>query len=220
MADASRAISLYPFRMRVARLAPSGAPLVGQDNLYVTESFVRVDYELQFSETDAVQKPNGRGDLCLNIPARRKLIGVNLTVEICDDDPMLAEMLGGGSVLTEGAGADVVGYQLPKGDAPEGDGVSIEVWTEAWSGSSKVADRPFMWYPFPRCKLQHGSRSLSAEPDEKLFDGTGSENPGWSSGPAGDWAHDSGAAMQWVRTGVEPPAVTNGYAPIVAPSNP
>jgi len=205
-------ISLYAVRMRVARLAADGSPLPGPDNLLVTDSLVRVDYEPVFNETDAITKPNGRGSLCLNVPAKKTLTGVTLTVEVCEDDPPLHELLGGGNVLTDGAGAAIVGYQLPKSDDPEGNGVSIEVWTENWSGDQRSGSKPWLWYPFPRCTLAQTPRSLSAEPDEKSFEGTGGQNAAWGNGPGNDWRWDSGAAAQWVETATPPPAVTNGYA--------
>ena len=218
MSDASRAISLYAVRMRVTRLGPSGAPLVGPDNMYVTDSFVRVDYTPTYNESDAITKPNGRGTLCLNVRPKKQLTGVEMTVEICDDDPMLSELLGGGTVLTTGAGADVVGYQLPLGDDPETNGVSVEVWTEAWAGDSQVADLPWFHYVFPKTALSPTERTLAAEPGEVAFEGTGGENREWGEGPAGDWTHSSRAAMQFIRTSVEPPAPTNGYVPVAAPA--
>jgi len=218
MADASRAISLYAVRMRVTRLGPSGAPLVGPDNMYVTDSLVRVDYTPAYNETDAITKTNGRGGLCLNVRSKKQLTGVEMTVEICDDDPMLSELLGGGTVLTTGAGADVVGYSLPLGDDPESNGVSVEVWTEAWAGDSQVADLPYFHYVFPKATLAPTERTLAGEPGEVAFEGSGGENREWGEGPVGDWAFASRAAMQWVRTSATPPAATNGYVPVPVPA--
>jgi hypothetical protein len=215
MADATGAISLYAIRMRVARLNAAGAPLAGADNLYVTDKMVRVDYEPTYTTIDAVTKPNGRGTLCLNIPERQVISGANLTVELCEDDPELYEMLGGGSVLTAGAGTDVVGYQAPKSTDPAAGSLSIEVWTEAWAGSSQDSVLPYVWTAFPSCKLRQTARSLSASLDEKSFEGAAIENNGWGDGPAAPlWTHDSGAAWQWIRSATAPPAVTNGYAVI------
>lgn len=217
MADASRAISLYAVRLRIARLGAGGAPLVGADNLYVTDSMVRVDYTPNYNKVNAVTKDNGRGGQCLNLPERNTISGVALTVEICEDDPALYELLGGGSVLTTGTGgADIIGYQGPKSTDPTPNGVSIEVWTEAYAGQSRVADLPWFWYAFPHAVLTQTARSLSGATDTKSFDGTGSESSTWGNGPGNDWAHDSGASYQFVRTGVAPPTLTNGYAPIVA----
>lgn len=216
MPDASSAISLYAVALRVARLDAAGAPLVGADNLLVTHSLVRVDYTVTYSETDAVTKNNGRGRPCLNVRPKRTVSGVDVTVEVCDDDAMVAEMLGGGVVLTTGAGADVVGYQLPKDTDPETNGVSLEVWTEAWAGDSRVADLPYFRYVFPRVTLSPTERTLAAEPGEVAFEGSGGQNAAWGNGPANDWTHNSTAAMQWARTATAPPAATNGYAPTPA----
>lgn len=215
MADATRAISLYAVRMRVARLNASGAPLVGADNLYVTSSMVRVDYTPTYATTDAVTKTNGRGEFCLNVPGKRKITGGTLTVEVCEDDPALIEMLAGGSVLVA-TGSDIVGYQFPKSDDPDQDLISIEVWTEAWVGTARDAALPYFWHAFPSCSLAQDQRSLSAAPDDKTFEGTANENPNWGTGPTYDWTQDSGAFAQFVRTAVAPPAVTDGYAPILA----
>lgn len=217
MSDATPGLSLYAVRMRVARLDASGVPLVGADNLYVTSKMVRVDYEPTYNTTSEVTKPNGSGGLCLNIPAKDKITGVSLTVEICEDDPALYEMLGGGSVITAGSGSDIIGYQGPKSTDPDDNMVSIEVWTKALVDSVPDIDLPYFWYPFPACSLHQNARSLAADPDKKEFVGNGRENPNWGTGPTYDYAHDSSASFQWIRTATLP-AVTNGYAPIIADS--
>jgi hypothetical protein len=218
MPDASPAVSLYAVCMRLSRLDATGAPIVGPDMMYVTDSLVRVNYTPRYETTDAVTKRNGRGKLCLNVPGRRQFAGMDLSLEVCEDDPALVELLQGGSVLTTGAGADVIGYQFPGTDEADAT-FGLEVWTEAWNGDSRDAVHPYFRYVLPLCSVSQGERSLAAEPDENTYEGTASANAAWGNGPVNDWTHDSTKALQWIRTATPPPAATNAYA-VVPPSAP
>jgi len=213
MPDATPAVSLYAVCMRLSRLSATGAPIVGPDNLYVTDSLVRVNYTPRYETSDPVTKRNGRGRLCLNVPGTRQFAGMDLTIEVCEDDPALTELLQGGSVLTTGVGADVIGYQFPGADDADAT-FGLEVWTEAWTGDSRDPALPWFRYAFPLCSVSQGERSASAEPDENTYEGTASANAAWGDGPLGDWTHDSTRALQWIRTATPPPAATNAYAPI------
>ena len=117
----------------------------------------------------------------------------------------------GSKVYVAGAGADVIGYQWPKGDDDE-NRLSVEVWTEAWVGDQRDPVLPYYRYAFPLASLAQGERQAGAEPDEHTYEGTGSANSAWGNGPSNDWTWDSSAAAQYVRTAVAPPAPTNGYA--------
>jgi len=100
--------SLFARTLRVTKLAAGGTPLVGANNAYVTSSLVTIGVGLAFTENEAVEQKNGRGQTCVYFkPKDTVLGGVISEFTVCKPDPALTEFLIGGNVLLTGGTNEV-----------------------------------------------------------------------------------------------------------------
>lgn len=212
-----KAGSVFATGMRVTRLDATGAPLVGEDNAYVTDNLVKLDYTVEYRDGTEVERLNGAAKACLyysSPPTVKRLVVDSL--ELCYPDPELEELLGGGDVLLDVDGRPI-GYAAPEvGSDPVPNGVSIELWSSAVADDGVDPELPYLWWVFPREFLKPSGRSLSAEPMAAAFEGQGNQNSGWGNGPFNDWTHESGRVYQWVRSATMPDLSTNGYIAVPA----
>jgi hypothetical protein len=190
--------------MRVAKLDATGATPAAASSMYVTDAIVLFTWAPDvFTGLDLTQR-KGNGDLCINKQTADTVRRYTCSLQICSPDPELEQLLQGGVVLTS-AGA-TVGYGAPKlGLDPTPNGVSIEIWSQAWDGAHVAATNPFFWWAFPRIELKRrGSTTLESGITANTFEGFMYENPNWGNGPANDWLSGSDRAYQYQRTATTP----------------
>lgn len=192
--------SLFALGMRFARLAPNGAPLVGADNAYQTDSLVQMQFGLEYEEGEEIIQRNGAGRICLTYKAPDSLKRAAISgLQFCTPDPNVLEFLIGGEVIEDGDG-NQIGYRAPEvGSEPTPNGVSIELWTRAiiegaYSGY-------FRWV-FPRVFLRPSGDWTASGSDAMVpeFEGFGTQNPNWGDGPTNDWDYESDRVWQYVQT--------------------
>lgn len=207
------AASIYAVRLRVARLNSAGETPASAASMYVTDSLVRIEFTPEYDSSTEITRKNGNGDLCVNVPAKRRLKQITIgALVICTNDPELEELLAGGTILTN-SGA-TVGYQSPAiGQDATPNGVSIEAWSRAIIGGAPAATNPFIRWVFPRVYLSPGATALEENAADPSFSGYANENPSWGNGPANDWTFDSGRAYQRARVATLP-AVTAGVVAV------
>ena len=111
--------SLFARTLRVTKLAAPGTPLVGPNNCYVTSSLVTIGVGLAFTENEAVEQKNGRGQTCVYFKPRDTILGGTISeFKVCKPDPALTEFLIGGNVLLTGGVNEV--QTITIGGAPTG----------------------------------------------------------------------------------------------------
>ena len=117
--------SLFALGIRVTKLGPTGAPLPGARNSYVSDALVQAQLGLEYEDGDEIVQKNGAGLVCLTYKAPDSLKrGTIEGLQICQPDPNLLAMMVGGNVLMEGDRE--VGYQAPEvGTDPTPYGVSV-----------------------------------------------------------------------------------------------
>lgn len=202
------AATLYAVALRVARLDATGATPAGASNMYVTNGLVKVTFTPVYETGDEVTKKDGQGNLCLDIkqPDVFKRVDIN-SVELCANDPELAELLGGGAIISDaGAPANTIGWAAPvAGVDPTPNGISLEVWTRRYVNNAPAA-LPYARYLFPKVKLKPMAKSLEATPMAVDFEGEGYENPNIGNGPNNDWpaGAPSTRAYQWMAVATAP----------------
>lgn len=92
--------TLFALGLRLTKLDATGAPLVGTQSCYVTDSLIQIGAGLTFTDNDAVTQPNGRGQTCVQYRADNTLQeGVIDPLQVCVADPNILEFLIGGSVI-------------------------------------------------------------------------------------------------------------------------
>jgi hypothetical protein len=94
--------TLFALGLRLTKLDTTGAPLVGAQNCYVTDSLIQIGAGLTFTDNDAVSQANGRGQTCVSYRAGNTLQeGVIDPLQVCVPDPnILAFLIGGAVILT------------------------------------------------------------------------------------------------------------------------
>lgn len=193
--------SLQVVRMRAAKLAPSGAPLTGADNGWVTRGVIDVDLSLTFEEGTKITQKNGGGEICNTFRDCDKLTGADITLNLCQLEYGLIAFMTSAGVLNDlGAGVPI-GFEFPASTDSCPDGVSLEFWTKAWdSGSQAVpaalggVDVAFHHWVFTRTKFNLGDVKMEDDFMQIPLKGFAEENLNLTAnGPFEDWPADIAA---------------------------
>lgn len=205
--------SLQVCAMRLARLDDDGTPLVGADNMIVTNDFSTWSYSFEMSEGEDFEQKNACGDISVAYKEQDRIKRVNLGVTFTKPLPEVHDFLFGGTTIVEGG--DVIGWIPPgTGENPNPNGVSAEIWTKAIVDGAQASDRPWIWWPWPRTKWVPADRSMGNEVHTAPFTGFTEQNPNWGDGPGNDWVYDDPTHFAWVRTD-DIPTPTCGTLPLV-----
>jgi hypothetical protein len=94
------ASSIQAVALRVAKLDPSGAPLVGASNCYATSQFSTATFTPEYDEGDEIQEKGADGSICVYYKVPDVLKRVNISLSICNPQPEITEILAGGTLLT------------------------------------------------------------------------------------------------------------------------
>lgn len=207
--------SVFALGGRFTRIGPGGVPIVGEDNSYVTDNLVRLDFTIEYRDGTEVERLNGQAKACLyysSPPTVKRLVVDGL--ELCYPDPELEELLGGGDVLLDADGR-AIGWAAPEvGSDPVPNGVGVELYSSAITDDGVDDELPYLWWTFPRLYLKPSGVSISAEPMAAAFEGQGNQNAGWGSGPFNDWEWESGRVVQRVRVPDLPDLSANGFVAV------
>lgn len=216
MADNAYGGQAQACRIRVARLDDAGAPLVGTDNMYVSDKLIELEWDPEIDSGDTLEQSDGCGDERLSYRADDNMRWLNLSMSIVAPEPELLEMLAGGTVHNlEG---DTTGYGIKGPGAIGGaNDVSIELW-EAIIVDGSIVD--YARYVFPRTRAWR--RTGSTHQNDVLnveLDGRGVSAGSWGEGPGGDWSDLSDENVDIYDWAIEEnplPTVANGPQEIVA----
>lgn len=212
--------SVFALGMRVVRLGPSGAPLVGATNAYVTDNLVKLDFSINYRGGDEKERTNGSGRACLYYVAPTTVKDLKVDgLELCYPDAELEEFIGGGDVIVDDD-EDPVGYAAPEvGSDPSGDGFALELWSSAIDDEGVDDAFPYIKWLFPREKVRRdGTHTIGVDPLAPSYTGTGSQNSNYGTGAFGDWPYISSRVFQWYRVATMPDLSVNGLVPVPAPT--
>lgn len=194
------AASVRGVALRVTRLAADGTPAVGTAcDSYVTGGFIKFGFNTAYNTGNEIQVTNGAGSICTYYRMPDTIKNVAVTLELCDPDPVLTQLLTGGVVLGGNLGdagvyspvGAVVGDTVAMGYAAEHAGVennpygvAIEVWATAVVGGKAAAQSPFWHYVIPYAKLRlNGDRVVESGNLATAFAGEGGGNSSFGTGP-------------------------------------
>lgn len=184
--------------LRCTSLASDGAPAVGTlCDVYMSSGFISFTFTPAYNDGDEISIKNASGDICVYYKLPDTLKNVGLQLSICDPDPVLTQMLVGGTVLTAAgntayapagtAASDLVavGYASEHaGVAAAPNGVAVEVWADAIVNSRSASRAPFWHYLFPSAHFRlDGDRVIENGNLATAFAGTGVGNEAFGSGP-------------------------------------
>lgn len=218
----NRAGSVQAVLARITRLAENGTPVVGPRNAFYSDSLIEGAWGPTYTEPDAIQQPNGAGNVCVFYQPPPSVQGCALEgLKWCTPDPELLAFLGGGTVLTTGTGPTErsIGYAAPAVGAPASAfPVSIELWSRQVVGGIPVG---YFHHLLPYCQLRFSANWVlnGSDPLVPEFAGTGAENPEWGEGPKNDWPYTiSNRCFQWVQELALPTEWEYGYTDVLAPA--
>lgn len=200
---------LYAVALRASRLNAAGATPAGAGNMLITNSLVKVTFTPEWESGDEIVKKDGTGKTCLSVKQSDTLKRVTLnSVELCEENPELAELFGGGSLIVDGP--DTIGYAYPAvGTDPVPNGIGLEVWTRRYTDNSPDPDFPYARWVFPRAKLRPTARSIENAAAAAEFEGWSEENAAFGNGPANDYEGGVWRAAQYVYDTTFPVATTD-----------
>lgn len=117
---------------------------------------------------------------------------------------------------TAGPG-DYTGYQAAPMYVPGNHyGVSVEFWAAAVVRGAQQVYLPYWRWAVPAVTdLHENARTWGPSIMPNNYTGIARENPGWGTGPFGDWQFDSSRVYQYVRAG-QPTVPEIGLTPVAA----
>lgn len=178
--------------IRLARLGPSGAPVYGAGNGLLSSAQVKIDVDFDMAKGDDLEQKNGTGRICGAFTDVDRLKHIILTMDLCQLDAQLLELLTTSTVFT--SGGNPIGGMVPAVGADPNNGVCFEVWTKAWDGGAQAIPAftspnvAYQHWVFPKATwwyqkftLQHGFTVIPVQ-------GKAEENPAMPAhGPYNDW---------------------------------
>lgn len=226
MATNHRYGSLNLCALRLTRLNSGGHPVPGAGNGYVTTAPIKLDLTSNTEKGDSATQKNGCGVICQTYTNPDTLDSLGLSLDLCQNDPELLEIMTGATLLSGGGGVPR-GLKAPAvGSTPPL--VALEAWTLAWDNSvqaqqSLVGAATYMHWVFPSTQWTLGNTSLAAGILTVSLTGTGAENKSLTvNGPYDDWPTDvatSGGIDRlygWFYDGAIPTVSTDGYISVTS----
>jgi hypothetical protein len=176
-------------RLRVTRLASTGAPDAGAGNGYVSDATVQVERTPRVEAGEQHIQRNGAAVICQQAQECDTLVGQDLTLQLCTNDLILIGLLTGAVTPSDATG--VMGY-LERG---MNDGcqrpVCVEWWSYAWDNNAQamIAGAPQYWHRVvPYVTWVHAPSTYARGFQVVTLNGKGSENPNiTTNGPYDDW---------------------------------
>src|SRR6187431_238041 len=104
MATQEYASSIQGVGIRVTRLDVTGNLLNGPGDSYTTHAFMRVSFTPEYEEGDEITEKGANGKVCVAFKGEDTLKRVTMELAICEPDPELTNLLGGGLLLRKNVG--------------------------------------------------------------------------------------------------------------------
>lgn len=112
--------------IRLTRLDVCGAPVVGPKSSIVTRGFISVTLSEEIEAGEEYTQKNAWGEFCINEKDPDIMKWVNTTVELCEVDPDVLDVIGGATPVI--AGGNTIGWT--RGAAAPVGAFAVEVWTK------------------------------------------------------------------------------------------
>jgi hypothetical protein len=203
-------------RVRITRLDSCGIPVYSTCSQVVSEGFITVTIGREEEAGAEYVQKNAWGDFCINEKDPDILKWVNVSVQFCEVDPDILDIIADANAVV--SGADTIGATF--GTAQPTGGFALEVWTkktgvDACAGG--VTEWGYFAVPFVKNGKLDGDITIEANPLNVSLAGQGFAVPAaWGRGPHGDnpllATFPTGDVFGYVVTTQQPPAATVGCA--------
>lgn len=200
------AFSVGGVALRISRLAADGTLVKGASAAYVTKKFVSINFTPEYEAGDEFTTKNAAGTICATWKQPDSLKRITLSLEVCDPDTELHQILAGGQLLSKNGRS--VGWASPQvGEDATPNGVAIEAWSYAGLDGKRAGQDPYWRWVFPYAQVRpSGERALQNGIMAVNFEGWGVGNTGFGTGPdtTDPWSYASDRPYQYVRTSTVP----------------
>lgn len=213
---------LQGLRIRATRLDSCGAIVYGACSSIVSKGFVNIELENQETSPEEIAQVLADGTRCYYQQTPKLLNGVQATIEFCDVDPELFEMMTGAPLVlddddeAQGFTTDSAFYGVAN--------VALEVWTNLANAPCTPFARRWGYYLMPylyqgvvgKPTIENGAVNFTVN-EALTHDGNS-----WGVGPY-DMQYDNANALSPLfvplaptvhdmvyKTNLAPPAVTSG----------
>lgn len=215
------AICVTPIKgthIRIVKVDVCGVPVTGASAMsVVTKGFVQVQMEPQYEDGQEYFERNADGDACVNQKDNSVLKRMQLTVELCEIDPIAASWVISARQLL--VSTDVLGWALQEG-APA-NRFSLEAWQRVAGAGGCAAGGPrYIYNAWPNVgAVKMGTYTIENGRSGFTFTAeTQGASTAWGDGPGTlNWL-PAGASAQatdhwiWGITTVAPPTAACGTA--------
>lgn len=173
-------------RARIVRLDECGIPVAGDHSLIVTDGFVQVQVTQNYQNGTEFELQNAQGTFCVNEVGADQFRRADMTIQFCQVDPDVVEIITGSEIITTGAPATGSGFWVVEGEVDNR--FSLEVWQNV-AGEECVGGEPnFVYWAFPHLSsgrfndftIENGVLEWS------LSGRTRKAAPEWGTGPVTD----------------------------------
>lgn len=211
------ATSVRGYAMRVSALSVSGTPLTGTSgSVWVSGRFLNVTFSPENESGEDIANKAADGSLCQILKTPDILKYYNVSVEICDPEPELTQLMSGGTTFTNPGSSAVTGWAaLQAGQLTTsgiGYGVGIEVWSGAYVNGKPASVNPYWEHVWPLTILTlDGERAIENGFIATVFKGFSFGNPNFAPGggtPTFPMPTDKPYQYDRVPTA---PAILNGF---------
>lgn len=199
--------------IRVIRLDDCGSVVTGTDNQWVSEGFISVQQSPQWENGAEFTVKAANGDLCVNEKDGDRLKRINLTITLCEVDPVVYELMGFDPVLRAG---EAVGYLV--GEEVSRAKFGFEVWGGVAGGACVGGQVPYEHLAFGWVEnAKVGDSSTEYAPGQIQITAETHRAPNYGAGPWGLLPTPFGPKDHLARyvTNVAPPEPSPGYQDLV-----
>ena len=174
-------------RLRLTRLDECGAPDPGPTGTLVTNGFVNVDASPVYLDPEEITQLNGNGDLCIDDQGNPQLRWLNLTMVMCQVDPVAYNIITGNPLVVDDATPtpNTVGFRL-NSEVTGTANFALEIWSGI-SGQSCDAEgnKQYGYWLFPYVvQARVGDWSMANAALNLTLTARTSVGSGWGTGPA------------------------------------
>jgi hypothetical protein len=203
--------------IRLTRLDNCGVPVVGACSSIVTEGFVTVEYSPEVEAGEEYLQKNAWGSLSISEKDADRNKWVNVSMTMCEVNPDVLDLVGGGNPLQDAVGTDTIGASF--GVENNLAAFALEVWTKQ-AGTSCTGGNPEWGYflvPYiingsidGSITIENGTMTLGLKGEGQAAVADWGVNPYGDNPLLDTGGMPTGDLWAYVLTTVQPPAATVG----------
>lgn len=219
---ATKKMKVYKGRaIRITRLDQCGNVVYGPASTVVAYGFITVTISEELEDGEEYTQKNAFGEFCLNEKDPSILKYANVSIEMCEIDPDVLDIIGGATPVV--VGLNTIGWT--RGTTPNTNAFALEVWGKmAGAGACGASGDPEWGYipvPFVKNGKLDGDLQIGNAPLNVTLVAEGYGAPAsWGVGPYGDnpflvvAGFPAGEVYGAIVTTVQPPDPTDGAGPL------